>query len=77
MWAPPATIKMVDMHYVRQTDVAVGDSLCLTAAVGHTAISDPYVRRPAAVGNKGKPSDIAYLRRFNAYVRWLWPSEVL
>jgi hypothetical protein len=36
-----------------------------------------YVRRPVAVGDKRMPSDIAYLRRFNAYVRRLWPLEVL
>jgi hypothetical protein len=37
----------------------------------------PYLRRPDAVGDKQMPSDISYLRRFTAYVRRLWPSEVI
>jgi hypothetical protein len=36
-----------------------------------------YVRRLVVVGDKRIPSDISYLRRFEAYVRRLWPSEVL
>jgi hypothetical protein len=35
-----------------------------------------YVRRLETVGHNLMPSDISYVRRFNAYVRWLWPSEV-
>ena len=48
MWAPLATVKTVDMYYVRRADVAVGDSVCPTVAVGHTAISDLL----CAVGDK-------------------------
>jgi hypothetical protein len=36
-----------------------------------------YVRRSYVVGDSPTPSNIAYFRRFTAYVRRLWPSEVL
>jgi hypothetical protein len=37
----------------------------------------PYLRRPKTVGHRLMPSDIGYLRRFNPYVRRLWPSEIV
>jgi hypothetical protein len=39
--------------------------------------STPYLRRPKTVGHRLMPSDIGYLRRFNPYVRRLWPSEIV
>jgi hypothetical protein len=35
-----------------------------------------YVRRLETVGHNQIPSDLSYVRRFKAYVRRLWPSEV-
>jgi hypothetical protein len=35
-----------------------------------------YVRRLETVGHNQIPSDLSYVRRLKAYVRWLWPSEV-
>jgi hypothetical protein len=40
MWALQVAVKTVDKHYVRRTDVAVGDSLCQTVAIGNSTISD-------------------------------------
>jgi hypothetical protein len=37
----------------------------------------PYLRRLKAVGDRLMSSNINYPRRFKAYVRRLWPSEVV
>jgi hypothetical protein len=36
-----------------------------------------YVRRLKTVGDNPKSSNISYVRRFRAYVRQLWPSEIV
>jgi hypothetical protein len=77
MWAPPMTVKTVDTHYVRRLDAVVGDSLCPRLLSDILLFPTPYVRWLGAVGHKPMPLDIVYVRRFEAYVRRLWPSKVL
>jgi hypothetical protein len=51
--------------------------MSLSVRTGITLFPTPYVRRTQTVGHNPMPSDISYVRRFKAYARRLWPSEVV
>jgi hypothetical protein len=42
-----------------------------------TLFPTPNVRRLETVGDNQMPLDISYVRQFKAYVRRLWPLEVV